>query len=108
MTTIELAQPWTYRTPLTTIDYEAGTHEVFDYIAKQAEAEGVIVSTEIGSPDPLDGSVPQLTEYLATVDDIKALEDMRKAEVGGKTRSTALDAIDVRIAELKAEDGDAD
>lgn len=108
MVTIELKEPWTFRTPLVTIPYQAGTHEVFQYIADQAEKEGVIASAAIGSSDPLDGSVPQLTEYLVTVDDIKALQDMRKAEVGGKTRSTALDAIDVRIAELEAGDGESE
>lgn len=108
MVTIELKEPWTFRTPLVTIDYPAGMHSVFQYIAKQAEAEGVIASTAIGSADPLDGSVPQLTEYLATVDDVRELQRMRKAEVGGKTRSTAIDAIDVRIAELEAENGDTD
>jgi hypothetical protein len=108
MVTIEFKEPWTFRTPLVTIDYAAGTHSVFKYIADQAEAEGVIASAAIGSADPLDGSVPQLTEYLAGVHDVKELQRMRKAEVGGKTRSTAIDAIDVRIAELEAVNGQSE
>lgn len=107
MPKITLGAPWTYHTPLTTIDYPAGEHDVFKYIAEAAEAEGVIASAEIGSADPLDGSVPQLTEYLETVGDVAELRAMREAEVGGKTRTTALAAIDVRIAELEAEDGNA-
>lgn len=42
MVTIKLAKPWTYRTPLTTIDYPAGEHSVFQYIADAALAEGAI------------------------------------------------------------------
>lgn len=103
MVTIELEKPWTYRTPMVTIPYQAGTHEVFQYIADQAVKEGAITTSL--TTDPLDGSVPQLTEYLATVYDVEELRRMREAEVGGKTRSTALDAIDVRIAELEAGDG---
>lgn len=36
MPTITLSEPWTYRTPLATIDYSAGTHEVTDEIAAAA------------------------------------------------------------------------
>ena len=34
--TITLAEPWTYRTPLVTIDYPAGTHVVAPHIAAAA------------------------------------------------------------------------
>ncbi|NBC37361.1 hypothetical protein GTZ99_12450 [Novosphingobium sp. FSY-8] len=36
MTKITLAQPWTYRTPLVTIDFPAGAHEVDEAIAAAA------------------------------------------------------------------------
>lgn len=42
MVTIKLDKPWTYQTPLTTIDYAAGEHGVFQYIADAALAEGAI------------------------------------------------------------------
>lgn len=42
MPKIKLDKPWTYRTPEKTISYEAGEHEVYQYIADKAEAEGVI------------------------------------------------------------------
>tara|TARA_R110002012_G_scaffold16958_19_gene64530 strand:- start:2159 stop:2356 length:198 start_codon:yes stop_codon:yes gene_type:complete len=51
MTTIELDAPWTYRTPEKTINYPAGKHEVFQYIADQAEAEGAITKKEEADGD---------------------------------------------------------
>lgn len=42
MVTIKLEKPWTYRDPQTTIDYPAGEHSVFAYIADAAEKAGVI------------------------------------------------------------------
>lgn len=39
MKTITLAKPWTYRTPLVTVEYTAGTHEVTDAIAAAAPKE---------------------------------------------------------------------
>lgn len=36
MPTITLPQPWTYRTPLVTIDFPAGEHAVTDEIAARA------------------------------------------------------------------------
>lgn len=106
MPEITLSAPWTYRTPQKTINYGAGTHHVPQSVAERADAEGAIASAEIGSPDPLDGSVPELTDYLATVDDVAELRRLRAAEVGGKTRTTAIDAIDVRIAEIEAGGGE--
>lgn len=41
MPTIKLAQPWTYRTPLATIDFPAGEHEVSTDIAAAAPAQPV-------------------------------------------------------------------
>lgn len=42
MQTINLAEPWSYRTPLVTIDFPAGSHEVDDAVAQAAAAAGVI------------------------------------------------------------------
>jgi hypothetical protein len=42
MKTLTLAKPWTYRTPETTIDYPAGSHEVTNEIHAAAEKAGVI------------------------------------------------------------------
>lgn len=39
MAVITLADPWTYRTPMVTIDYPAGTHEVSDQIAAAAPVQ---------------------------------------------------------------------
>ncbi len=36
MPKIKLAEPWTYRTPLATIEYPAGEHEVTEEIAALA------------------------------------------------------------------------
>jgi len=40
--TITLAQDWTYRTPLVTVDYTAGTHSVLPMIAQAARDAGMI------------------------------------------------------------------
>lgn len=36
MPTITLAEPWTYRTPLLTVRYEAGEHDVIEEVAASA------------------------------------------------------------------------
>lgn len=38
---ITLAEAWTYRTPLTTIEYPAGRHDVAAEVRDAAEADGV-------------------------------------------------------------------
>ena len=48
MRKITLNSAWTYRTPQKTIHYPAGEHEVFQYIADQAEAEGALTKEEAG------------------------------------------------------------
>lgn len=97
MQTITLTEPWTYRTPLKTIDYASGQHEVSDTIAR-AFADAQI--PEPVEPSPLDGSVPDLTAYLATIIDPAQIEALIAAERIGKTRSTALAALESRKAEL--------
>ena len=59
MTTIELAAPWTYRTPEKTINYPAGTHEVFQYVADQAEAEGALTKKEEADGDTDQPAAPR-------------------------------------------------
>lgn len=101
MPQIKLEQPWTYRTPAKTIDYPAGEHEVFQYIADAAEADGAITAS--GTPDPLDGSIEELTAYLATVTDPQEIATLRRNEQKGKTRKGALDALMDRWNELTAD-----
>ncbi len=50
MPTITLAQPWAYRTPLVSIDFPAGAHDVTEEIAAAApiekeEADGHRIAT---------------------------------------------------------------
>lgn len=59
MTTIELNAPWTYRTPEKTINYPAGKHEVFQYVADQAEAEGAITKKEEADGDTHQSPAPR-------------------------------------------------
>lgn len=59
-------------------------------------------STGSGEPSPLDGSIPDLEKHLATVNDPAEVARLREAEVGGKSRSGALAAIDARAEELNA------
>lgn len=48
MKTITLAKPWSFHSIETTIDYEAGSHEVRDDIAEAAKAAGVTEGTSDG------------------------------------------------------------
>lgn len=41
MPTITLAEPWTYRTALATIEFPAGAHEVSEAIAALAPAQPI-------------------------------------------------------------------
>lgn len=43
---ITLKAPWTYRTPLATITYPAGTHDVAQPIADAARAAGALIEEE--------------------------------------------------------------
>ena len=44
MATITLEKAWTYRTPLVTVDYPAGSHEVTQDVLKAAVDDGVIAN----------------------------------------------------------------
>jgi len=48
--------------------------------------------------DPTEKTVDELEDALADVDDVDELEDLGEAEEHGDARSTALEAIDDRIA----------
>lgn len=56
MKTLTLAEPWSYRTALVTIDYPAGDHEVADDIHAAAISAGVTEGTSDGGGNPEDGS----------------------------------------------------
>lgn len=49
MNSVELAQPWTYRTTLVTIDYPAGRHELAKEAYDAAVAAGAINGKKEGS-----------------------------------------------------------
>lgn len=78
---------------------------------REAEAAGVTAepptrrssrSGDTGNAEPtvLDQSIPDLEASLADINDADELQRLREQEVGGKSRSGALSAIDARIAEL--------
>jgi hypothetical protein len=60
-------------------------------------AEGGVESKE---PGPLDQSVADLTTHLETVTDAAEIDKLIAAEKGGKSRVTALDALEARKAAL--------
>lgn len=51
-------------------------------------------------PGPLDQSIPDLTAYLADVDDVEYIDALIDAETDGKTRVGALEALNARRDEL--------
>lgn len=51
MATINLKNPWTFRTPLRTIDFAAGQHEVDDEVSSAAETEGASKEASDGDGD---------------------------------------------------------
>lgn len=53
-------------------------------------------------PSALDGTVAEIKDYLAGIDDPKALSMLHGAESEGKTRKGVLSAIEARQAELEA------
>ncbi|GAB7010467.1 hypothetical protein [Halorubrum trueperi] len=52
-------------------------------------------------PDPSDLSVEELSERIADVDDVELLAAIQDAEEEGEDRTTAIDALEKRIAELE-------
>ena len=53
-------------------------------------------------PHPSDLTVDELEERLSDVDDLALLYGIRAAEADGKSRETALEAIDARISDVEA------
>lgn len=102
MEAIKIRRKWSFRTPETTIDYEAGEHVVSSVIAKQAQADGVIDEESPVAPGPLDKSVADLSAYLEGVDDLAEIVALIRAEEEGKTRATALTALQARKAALES------
>ena len=74
------------------------------------EAAGAPTPAPAAAPlDPdvdalLEGNVAAVSERVATVEDRELLERARQAEEANKGRSTAIAAIDARLAELTATD----
>ncbi|WP_310533129.1 hypothetical protein [Novosphingobium sp.] len=58
MATITLAQAWTYRTPMVTINYGAGTHEVPD-IVQTAAIDAGVTETDEGTDNGDRNSTPR-------------------------------------------------
>lgn len=55
-----------------------------------------------GEPGPLDGSVEDLSAYLANVSDLNEVQALIDAETAGKSRKGALTALEARRDELLA------
>lgn len=77
--------------------------EISDVELKAAEATGWFEfgGAEAGEPGPLDGSVEALNEHLATVEDVAEVEKLLEAETAGKSRKSALAALNERLEQLK-------
>lgn len=58
------------------------------------------VVEEVDDSDPLEGSIADLTERLASMDDVRELKALAKREAKGKDRVGALNAITERIEAL--------
>lgn len=69
-------------------------------VAPTRRSGSAAAASGAGEPGPLDGSIPDLEKHLATINDPAEVDRLRAAEVGGKSRSGALAAIDARKAEL--------
>jgi hypothetical protein len=55
-------------------------------------------------PAALDGNIASVKDYLAGIDDPRALDMLHAAETEGKTRKGVLSAIEARQAELETAD----
>lgn len=63
--------------------------------------EANAADAEAGEPTLLDESIPTLRQELAKIDDVAEVRRLREQEVGGKSRTGALEALDDRIFQLE-------
>lgn len=82
-------------------DAPAGWKGRYDVISGNP-ADGSTFIAGSGEPGPLDGSVDDLTEHLATVTDADEVQKLIDAETAGKSRKGALAALEARRDELLA------
>lgn len=85
-------------------DFDAAEVRDFNAMVK-ADAPARVNEVDVdeaSAANPLDQGVAGLKTHLAGVDDIDALKQLGKDEAAGANRTTALDAIQARIAELEA------
>lgn len=80
---------------------EAGQSVEADDFAEEWFKE--VGGKDAGEPGPLDGSVDELTAYLATVSDPDDVQKLIDAETAGKSRKGALAALEARRDELLGE-----
>ncbi len=64
--------------------------------------DDAVVTPPAADPGPLDLSVAKLSEHLETMSDLAELEALLAAEREGKTRDSAVKAIQARIDALLA------
>ena len=69
-------------------------------VEPEPEPEPEIVEEPVDDSDPLEGSIADLTERLASMDNVRELKALAKREAKGKDRVGALAAITERIEEL--------
>lgn len=82
---------------------DSATVEVTEAEFKSAVGTGHFEDGEgAAEPGPLDQSIPKLTEYLATVEDVADIDQLIADETAGKSREGALAALNDRKAELEA------
>jgi hypothetical protein len=67
------------------------------------EFDGKSAGGEAQEPGPLDGSVEDLTAHIATIEDADEIQRLIDAETSGKSRKSALAALEARKEELTAE-----
>jgi hypothetical protein len=75
--------------------------EADDFADEWFKSEGD--DDKAGEPGPLDGSVDELTSYLAGVTDPDEVQKLIDAETAGKSRKGALAALETRRDELLGE-----
>jgi hypothetical protein len=72
-------------------------------VASTADSTAADDEEEVKEPGPLDKSVPDLTDHLETITDAAEIDKLIEAEKAGKSRISALAALDARKTALAAE-----